>query len=43
MKPLFFAPVNDNPSLAEQVAALKKVLNAAGNENLIEPRDFVAV
>jgi uncharacterized Fe-S center protein len=43
MKPLYFAPLGDNPPLAEQVAALKKILNAAGYENLIEPRDFVAI
>ena len=43
MEPVYFAPVNDNASVSEQVSALKKLLSAAQYEKLIAPHDFVAV
>ena len=43
MEPVFLAPLNDNPTIVEQVAAVKKILSAAQFEKLIEPRDFVAI
>ena len=43
MTQVFFAPLNDPPTLADQVAAMQRLIARADLPRLIEPRDFVAV
>lgn len=43
MEPVYFAPVNDNATVPEQVSAIKQLLSAAQYEKIIAPHDFVAV
>ena len=43
MKPVYFVPLENNTSIQEQVAAIHKLLNAAGFEEIIQPEDFVAI
>jgi uncharacterized Fe-S center protein len=43
MEPVYFAPLDDNPAIAEQVSAIKKLITAAQYPALIAPRDFVAI
>ncbi len=43
MSQVFFAPLNDNPPINEQVAAVKKLISKMKLSEMIVPDDFVAV
>lgn len=43
MKPVYFVPLNDNPTITEQVAAIQKILQRSGFEKLVESDDYVAI
>ena len=43
MKPVYFAPLGDDPALDEQVAAMKKLAERQGLSRAMHPGDFVAI
>lgn len=43
MGQVYYAPLNDNPSVIEQETAVKKLMAASNMAQMIEPNDFVAI
>ncbi len=43
MKPVYYYPLNDNPSIGEQSQAIRALIEASRMDRMIAPRDFVAI